>query len=335
MNHPQRSTPLATRLRRRSLPAEPGLIQEQPSLFSELRLAILTATFEAQQDCELPPFKGSTFRGAFGHSLKAMAGHPDNGDCPLCARTRCGYGYIFTEQSSGNGRNGVLPLILQPPEDRQEHFQPGECLSLNLNLVGDAVSWIPTVVWALGRMGWKGLGKGKSPWTLIEVTAQQAAGPAISLMDSFDAVPVVTGQDIVRAWPDFDRCRLTFASPLCIRSDGRMLQQPDAVTLIRRLNGRIGDLLETFCGVAPNVFDLKTMNDAAAQIQVDAAEFRPAAWERFSTRSGRRHDMDGIIGHLQLSRIPLMLTPLLILGQYLHVGKSAAFGMGGYQLTPR
>lgn len=302
--------------------------------WSSLSMTVLTATFEATGDCQLPQFKGSTLRGAFGHSLLAMSGHSTNRPCGMCERQRCAYGFIFEGRRAQAGRNPVLPMIICPPVQSNERYLEGDSICLRMTLIGDAVSWVPSVIWALGRMGWKGLGWGKSQWELTNVDALTASGSHSSLTDSFDCIPVITGQDVVEKWPPFDSCELRFETPVCIRRDGRVLDRIHPVTLIRRLNGRLGDLLEAFCGADIDVLNMQSINEAAEQIRTETCTFQPKSWERFSTRSGQRHSIQGIVGSMRLSNVPNQLTSLLLLGQFLHVGKSAAFGMGSYQVTP-
>lgn len=327
------STSLAAHLRR-SRQLENPRLTEASSLCADLRMTILTATFEAEENCQLPEYKGSTLRGAFGHSLVAISGHSSDGDCTLCKRQHCAYGYIFEGHSSVNGRNPILPLVIDPPEDTRQQYWAGEQITMKLTLIGDAVSWVPTVVWALGRMGWKGLGFSKAPWTLVEVQAQTPTGKAISLLDNFEAVPTITASDIVKAWPVFDACELQFQTPLCINRKGEMLQKLDAVTLIQRINGRLADLQTAFCNGTPDVSYLKKLNGLAEQIHIDTQDVKRANWKRFSSKSSQLHTVKGITGRMQLSNIPPALSSLLVLGQFFHIGKSAAFGMGSYTLIP-
>jgi hypothetical protein len=55
-------------------------------------------------------------------------------------------------------------------------------------------------------------------------------------------------------------------------------------------------------------------------------------WERYSNRLEGKHPLSGLVGHALLSNIPEPLWPYLILGQWVHVGKSASFGQGRYEV---
>lgn len=81
----------------------------------------------AEVDAVLPPFLGSTLRGAFGHALKAIACSMGHADCSRCFLVeRCLYPRLF-ETSAGNGKvlraKGTsidAPLMHRRlPEDRE------------------------------------------------------------------------------------------------------------------------------------------------------------------------------------------------------------------------
>lgn len=56
-------------------------------------------------------------------------------------------------------------------------------------------------------------------------------------------------------------------------------------------------------------------------------------WTRYSSRQGQTMTLGGVIGQWRLSGDIAPFLPYLHLGQWLHVGKEAAFGLGRYQLT--
>jgi hypothetical protein len=56
-------------------------------------------------------------------------------------------------------------------------------------------------------------------------------------------------------------------------------------------------------------------------------------WSRYSSRQQREMTLGGAVGRWQLEGELGPLLPWLTLGQWLHVGKNATMGMGGYRLT--
>ncbi|MDV7399370.1 CRISPR system precrRNA processing endoribonuclease RAMP protein Cas6, partial [Arthrospira platensis SPKY1] len=54
-------------------------------------------------------------------------------------------------------------------------------------------------------------------------------------------------------------------------------------------------------------------------------------WERYSSRQKQKMKLGGLVGRWQLLQVPAPLLPFVHLGQWLHVGKEGAFGLGKYQ----
>lgn len=90
--------------------------------FSVLHVARLEVRLRACEPVSLPPFLGSTLRGALGHALKQGVCVVDHGDCSRCPiALQCIYPYLFeTPAPPGiaqlrGQRNAPLPFILEPP----------------------------------------------------------------------------------------------------------------------------------------------------------------------------------------------------------------------------
>ena len=56
-------------------------------------------------------------------------------------------------------------------------------------------------------------------------------------------------------------------------------------------------------------------------------------WTRYSSRQQQAMALGGVVGQWQLSGDLGPFMPFLKLGQWLHVGKEAAFGLGKYRLA--
>src|ERR1700753_237323 len=76
----------------------------------------------AREATTLPPFLGSTLRGAFGHALKRSVCIMRPRDCERClVADRCIYPYLFETSAlpglprQGGYRQAPHPLVLLPP----------------------------------------------------------------------------------------------------------------------------------------------------------------------------------------------------------------------------
>ncbi|MEO5355608.1 MAG: CRISPR system precrRNA processing endoribonuclease RAMP protein Cas6, partial [Magnetococcus sp. XQGC-1] len=55
-------------------------------------------------------------------------------------------------------------------------------------------------------------------------------------------------------------------------------------------------------------------------------------WTRWSSRQEQQMVLGGVVGQWSLHGLLVPFLPLLYLGQWLHVGKNATFGLGHYRL---
>ena len=70
----------------------------------KIRYARFRLEMTAASQLRLPPYKGSTFRGAFGHTFKQLVCVKRDLDCSTCLISdRCVYYYVFETPSSGEG----------------------------------------------------------------------------------------------------------------------------------------------------------------------------------------------------------------------------------------
>jgi len=56
-------------------------------------------------------------------------------------------------------------------------------------------------------------------------------------------------------------------------------------------------------------------------------------WSRYSNRQHQKMTLGGLMGKIILTGELAPFVPMLYLGQWLHFGKNATFGMGRYQLA--
>ena len=62
------------------------------------------------------------------------------------------------------------------------------------------------------------------------------------------------------------------------------------------------------------------------------ADLKWVEWSRWSSRQKQKMNMDGLLGTIELEDISDVLFQYLYWGQWLHVGKGSAFGLGQYLL---
>src|SRR5437773_11304369 len=123
----------------------------------------------ATTELYLPPYKGSTLRGAFGTVFKDTVCVVDHRDCDRCIlRLKCAYPYIFDTpipESSARMRKyerAPHPFVIDPPLETRQFYKARDPLSFGLTLIGKAVDYLPYFIYAFERMGTtRGIGKGR------------------------------------------------------------------------------------------------------------------------------------------------------------------------------
>ncbi|MDY6856503.1 MAG: hypothetical protein SWO11_17730, partial [Thermodesulfobacteriota bacterium] len=141
-----------------------------------MKLAKYRFVIRPKRELILPTYKGSTFRGGFGHAFKNAMCNARTGNCLECKdRYGCVYYYVFEtanpSKAGGNLKNMQIPhpFVIEPSLDKSEHFGLDDELSFNLILIGKAIDYIPYFVLAFEELGRMGIGKNKGKYRLEEV----------------------------------------------------------------------------------------------------------------------------------------------------------------------
>ncbi len=95
---------------------------------SHFKIARYRFIIKALGPLHLPPYKGSTFRGGFGHAFKKVVCVNRSQDCGSCLlKERCVYSYVFETPPPPDTTRmrkypyAPHPFVLTPPlEDRTE-----------------------------------------------------------------------------------------------------------------------------------------------------------------------------------------------------------------------
>lgn len=294
--------------------------------------------FEVQTPIRLPEYAGSMLRGAFGGALRRTACMTREKDCKACPLYQtCPYPAIFETPAPATHQLQKFsqipnPYIIEPPAWGERLYQPGETLAFNMVLIGQALNQLPLICFAWQRAFAHEIGHGTAELRAIHhldlhgATSiydphnkrLQAASPRLTLPDCSDEVLV-----------------LDFHTPLRLQENGRALK-PDQLTardLLMALARRVSLLME-FHTDQPLGLDFAALV-ALAQTVTFSHELRWRDWTRYSSRQQQTMQLGGATGQWHLEQVPVQFQTLLQLGQWLHVGKNATFGLGGYTIAGR
>lgn len=287
---------------------------------------------------KLNNYSGSMLRGAFGKALRKIACMTGMKECSSCLLYRqCAYPKIFetpTPRETAFQKFSKIPnpFVLEPPTMGTQTLLPGDVLSFNMVLIGQALECLPIIIVAWQTALKTGLSTTNAHAELVSVIfepeqliAQEiyANNTDSRLLPSpkFTPEPPLETQEIT----------LEILTPLHIQQNGKVLAhamrgQDFLLALIRRYY-----FLEEFHTSNYSAPDFKTLASQAAQVEAKT-QFRWCEWQRYSNRQQQAMTFIGVLGKLQLTGNLQPFLSQLTLGQWLHVGNKTTFGMGKYRI---
>ncbi len=312
-------------------------------LVRSLRWARLTLTLRAEEAISLPPYAGSTFRGAFGHAFKRVA-CPLRRECQGCGyRDVCVYAYVFETPGRADGSpltrgaSVTHPFVLEPPDSPTVAVRPGDAVTIGLVLVGRAIPLAPYFLAACREMVQRGIGRGRGRLRLERAVADDPATANGRVVYDGDrdllapAVPPWSWDDLGAGRRATDRVTLRFVTPTRLRQDADLVVKPEFATLATALLRRISVLAEAHCGAQAEL-DAKAILESAETVRVERSALRWHDWERYSARQQTRMSLGGFVGSVTFAGPLAPWSPLLRVGEVAHIGKGTAFGLGKYRL---
>ena len=316
-------------------------------MMSRIELPIARYRFTArwQDAVRLPEYAGSLLRGQFGAALRHLACMTRQSRCPGCLlQSTCPYPRIFEAPpppAHALQKFSAIPnaYVIEPPPLGERDYAAGEELVFHMVLMGAAREQLALIVFAWQRALARGLTRQRIPATLLQVDWLEADGcthtvwtheePALQAHPAQLAVPPAPAR--------LNALTLHIHPPLRLQQQGKPLRpaQLDARTLVAALARRAALVLEFHAGQTHWGEQVPHIAERAVQVQDVRDALRWFDWTRYSSRQQQEMTLGGVIGRWQLAAdgdTLAQLWPWLWLGQWLHVGKNATMGMGGYTL---
>lgn len=293
---------------------------------------------------QLPAYPGSAWRGLLGHGLRHTACVTRQPSCAGCLLIHgCVYSQLFeTPPPPGADLPGFSavphPFVLNIDPRAPRHYEPGEALTLGITLMGAAIAQVPYLIHALGVAGRRGIGAGQGTFTLVAVEREPLPGSG-----HWERVyPAESGgylqrpAEPPRAPEAPGQVRLRLVTPLRIKRDSHFIGPRDLQPgdLLRHLYNRLQRLASLYGG-RPDAFARERGADLAHGLSLRDPDLQWHDWTRYSSRQDTLMQLGGLLGGFRLTGQSLAnVWPALWAGQWTHLGKGTAFGLGAYRLTP-
>lgn len=313
-------------------------------MFELFRLARFRFSIKAgAKGLILPPYKGATFRGGFGSVFRRITCAMHQQDCRGCLmREQCPYAYIFETAPPQDAKalskyeSIPRPFVIEPPLETKRNYLPGETLHFHLVLFGQAIQYLPYFIMVFREMGEVGLGNGRRPFNLEEVAATGLDEETVIYSSDNSVVKNIDlsycGNKLLERFPKkAERIRIVFDTPVQLKHSGKTVFHPEFHIFFRQAMRRISSLMY-FHHNQPLLVDYSALTEHSKRVLMTENTTRWHDWERYSQRQQQRLNMGGLIGTVVYEGVMDDFLPFLVLGEQVHVGKYAVFGLGKYRI---
>ncbi len=303
----------------------------------------LAFRFSSNHEIDLVGYKGSPFRGLFGHVFKTLTCPLSHAECEGCLLNKaCLYLKIF--ESPADQVHSALyhkgpshhlhPFVLTPPLSREASIPAGIPFFIEITLIGPALQALSHVVLTCQEMGKHGLGRKRTPFRMEEVAIHEAGQwRPLYQPGQILEIPEMVQEEMPpeTTFASFTHLTLETMTPLRIKRNQQVAKRLRFATLIRALLRRLDSIARLY-GDGPLPIDF---SDLIAQAEAVHLIRHDATWRdipRYSNRQKRHHLLGGLEGRFEFSGDLAPFAPWLLLGERLHVGKATSFGFGRYRL---
>jgi len=318
-------------------------------MISNFILNLYRFTFIPETSINMPRFnKGNVLRGAFGSSLKHIVCAISGQECGNCLlKEKCAYTLIFNPIGLGPAKrlqNTPRGFVVKPPLETDTEYSSIKPLFFEMVLIGDRINYLPYVLVALMELGKYGIGENRGKFKIGDISILKGGNsepiydPATNTVRNLSYS--ITGNEIIEYARGLKPSGITlqFLTPTRIKYNptgekgkSEVVRVPEFHHLIRRLRDRANALATTYCGGPLNI-DFKGIAERAKTGKTKEINLIWIEKRRHKRNEPYYHDQSGFIGSITFEGNLTEFLPLLVLGEYIHVGEDAVFGNGWYKI---
>lgn len=293
-----------------------------------------------ENEAILPFYKGSTFRGLFGHALKKIVCALKRQECEQCLlKERCVYALVFETQVSLQPPKGSRivspphPFVIEPPQTTETNFSKGSAFDFNLLLFGEVNNNLPYFVYAIDQMGKIGIGKkingkrGKFTLKAVKSGKHIIYSDTDQKLIATETFKALTFPETVD-YPDNNfSIRLILETPLRLKFENRLKADLPFHVLVRAMLRRVSSLYSCY-GDGEPALGYKGLVSKAKTIRIIDTDLVWFDWQRYSHRQDQAMLMGGMAGSITYEGKISEFLPLIDFCSKVHLGKQTAFGLG-------
>ena len=315
-----------------------------------------------EDDALLPEYKGSTFRGIFGHALKKVICALKRQVCEDCIlREKCVYALVFETPSicmedpspgagsppenatpGGGLRKRIAapphPYVIEPPDDTRNLYRKGDVLDFTFLLFGSVNEYLPYFIYAFTEMGKLGIGKRVGEKRAAFILDKVVSGDRLvydGREGKIRAGKFTEDLAITPLSPEAGRSRIAIRllTPLRLKFENHFKAELPFHVLTRAMLRRVA-ALQQYYGDGEPTLDYRGLVERAKAIVTESSTIRWFDWKRYSNRQDQSMLMGGMVGEVNYIGNLNEFLPLIRFCEKVHLGKQTAFGLGKIYLTP-
>lgn len=320
------------------------LIDNSREAIFNFKLAKFLVIYEVgEKGINLPEYKGSTIRGAFGHVFKKITCNcfeEEHND-------ECVYSYIFETKPHKdsevlrNYESIPRPFLFETIYDPRTYFLPGERITFTFTLFGHGINYLPYFIYSLQEMGIQGLGKNNNLLTLQQVFQLDIHNNLDKLIydgvkkEIYNISTPLFGKDIINNANKKlynDQIWAYFITPTRIKSKGNYLTSaPSFEEFLKNIVRRFSSIIYFHQDIKLEI-NYKKLFEDAAKVQTITQQIEWLDWERYSNRQQEKIKLGGIVGKALYNGNIDQFSEWLSIAEWIHIGKNPVFGLGKVKL---
>lgn len=303
-----------------------------------MQISKVELNLSSNETIDLPPFIGSTIRGAFGNILKETICVQKNIQCQNCMlKNYCIYTYLFESHWYFSNEDKPQAGVSQPfVFDTSNNAKMENHIKLSLMLYGGGINYLPYFIYCFNKIGERGLGTNRIKFKLESV--KDAFNKQVPLNDD-DESSIIKKRPLTKEWNDYANeaekigkikyCQIHLVTPLRLKQHGKLQDQLNFELFFRAIVRRWQQLCKYY-GDEYNYPEINILINNAKSIESGTLNLKWQERERYSRRQDQRILLGGITGTMECEGDLKPFLPWLLLGQDLHIGKNTSFGLGKY-----